>query len=212
MNEPLSKEQLDAVRARADAATPGPWEWQGDSLITLDDTASRYGPTGRCVLAFDRGDSMTLSGLVRNEHVSNLEDAEFIAAARADIPALLAHIDALQDELDRWHAEWHEKRWFLPWARELEEQGRMAARGEDAEFIAYARAEIPALLATIGAQAAEIARLRALRQRVDEAEIALLSDNNDETIPTRAVRNNFAYIWQGQDDPRLAAVSSEDAP
>jgi len=194
----LSKDQLEAIRARADAATPGPWSTRTNSLNGIEDE----------FLGLDiEGPPDAVRG-----QFARRADAEFIAAARADIPALLAHIAALQDELDRWHAEWHEKRWFLPWARELEEQGRMAARGEDAEFIAYARAEIPALLATIGAQAAEIARLRALRQRVDEAEIALLSDNNDETIPTRAVRNNFAYIWQGQDDPRLAAVSSEDAP
>ena len=34
------------------------------------------------------------------------------------VPALLAHIDGLQAEIDRWHAEWHEKQWFVPWMRE----------------------------------------------------------------------------------------------
>lgn len=100
------KPDLDALRARCEAATPGPWnvstltypngttvvesitgvsepkwsdygdgegEWFTDRLTLVETDAGHYGPT--------------------------MPDAEFIAAARTDIPALLAHIDTLEHTL-----------------------------------------------------------------------------------------------------------------
>lgn len=129
MTEPLSTTELDAIRARADAATPGPWS-------------------------------------ARNRSSDGIEDA-----------FLGFEIDGPPDAT----------------------RGQFARRA-DAEFMAHARTDIPALLEHIEAQTREIAALKELRKRVDEAEIALLSDNNAESIPTSVVRSNFAHIWHGQAD------------
>lgn len=100
------KPDLDAIRARCEAATSGPWcvstltypngttvvesitgvsepqwsdygegegEWFTDRLTLVETDAGHYGPT--------------------------MPDAQFIAAARTDIPALLAHIDTLEHML-----------------------------------------------------------------------------------------------------------------
>ncbi|MFL6138841.1 MAG: hypothetical protein ACJ74O_13710 [Frankiaceae bacterium] len=70
---------LDAIEARAAAATEGPWSVTGDGLI--DGVGKTTGPFGRI---FDDLD-------VRRA------DAEFIAAAREDVPAL---VDALRRARD----------------------------------------------------------------------------------------------------------------
>ena len=102
----VTRPDLDAIRARCDAATSGPWcvstltypngttvvesitgvsepqwsdygegegEWYTDRLTLVETDAGHYGPT--------------------------MPDAQFIAAARTDIPALLAYIDELEREI-----------------------------------------------------------------------------------------------------------------
>lgn len=117
----MSTIDLDAIRRREQAATPGPWRWGGDVdhhevyLSTVD--------RGRIyIMRFVRWgmrsaqpllQSAVLPGLMKPaaEHaireqpyrgdIARLDhpDAEFIAHARADIPALLAEIDRLTAEL-----------------------------------------------------------------------------------------------------------------
>jgi hypothetical protein len=75
----LTIEQLNAIRERAEKATAGPWEYyevNGGYTVELN----------------DRGEAI-LSYYDRSEAVSN---AEFIANARQDIPALLAEVDRLK--------------------------------------------------------------------------------------------------------------------
>lgn len=102
----MTRPDLDAIRARCEAATRGPWsvstltfpngntvvesiagvsepqwsdygdgegEWFTDRLTLVETDAGHYGPT--------------------------MPDAQFIAAARTDIPALLAYIDELDREI-----------------------------------------------------------------------------------------------------------------
>lgn len=86
MNEPLSKDQLDAIRARADAATSGPWSTRTNSFHSIEDAFWGFdieGPPNA-----ERG------------QFARRADAEFIAHAREDIPALLAIIDAQSAEID----------------------------------------------------------------------------------------------------------------
>jgi hypothetical protein len=99
----MTRPDLDAIRARCDAATRGPWsvstltypngttvvesiigvsepqwsdygegegEWYTDRLTLVETDAGVYGPT--------------------------MPDAQFIAYARTDIPALLAYIEELE--------------------------------------------------------------------------------------------------------------------
>lgn len=109
------KPDLDAIRARCEAATRGPWsvstltfpngntvvesiagvsepqwsdygdgdgEWFTDRLTLVETDAGHYGPT--------------------------MPDAQFIAAARTDIPALLAYIEELEDRCRAYEQMRHE--------------------------------------------------------------------------------------------------------
>ena len=73
----MTRPDLDAIRARCDAATPGPWRLKG--LEIHGDSKP-----GRCGL------------LIYDEGGHDKKDARFIAHARTDIPALLAYIDELE--------------------------------------------------------------------------------------------------------------------
>ena len=79
----MTPEELDAIEQRANAATPGPWElvdWFSAVEPGRTDLGSPIGEVG-CDLA--------------------IADAEFVAAARTDIPALIAEIRRLRRELGR---------------------------------------------------------------------------------------------------------------
>jgi hypothetical protein len=81
---------LEAIKARADAATPGPWDVQTPHVHMDGTTQVRVAPIGKPKIFVD-----TMSQL----------DAEFIAHARADVPALLARIAELEAERRRSPAE-----------------------------------------------------------------------------------------------------------
>ena len=87
MSDPLSTEELNAIEKRASQATPGPWRFTSD-----DD--QKHG-----TVAWYVGDDGTNG---RNVHVCSdaealevLDDAAFIAAARTDVPRLLAEVGRL---------------------------------------------------------------------------------------------------------------------
>jgi hypothetical protein len=84
---------LAAIRARCDAATPGPWHIWRDldyrGYYTVGDAAG--------VLTPERPETDECNPTA---HVYIEPDAEFIARAREDIPALLAALDAAQAQLD----------------------------------------------------------------------------------------------------------------
>jgi len=76
-----------AIEARANAATPGPWKkrWDGNTLLV----ESVHNDHWRELIC-ETGDS--------SDHTDN---TVFIAHAREDVPALLAHIRELQEAM-RW--------------------------------------------------------------------------------------------------------------
>jgi DNA-binding transcriptional MerR regulator len=82
----VTHEQLDAIRARVDAATPGPWEPSSDTLTWIHVEA--HGLTvAECRTYLNR------------QHTDEQNDANaaFIASAREDVPALLAEVERLRD-------------------------------------------------------------------------------------------------------------------
>lgn len=81
---------LDTIRERADAATPGPWKvaWDGEN-----DPDGAWSAEWPWLIRQDIYPGKSVANLAEVE--ASTEDAEFIAHARTDIPALLAHIDAL---------------------------------------------------------------------------------------------------------------------
>ena len=78
---PMTQEQLNAIQARLDAATPGPWGCYGDGAHEVFD-AGEYGDG-------DRGEVVAAV-------IDRLSDAVFIAHAREDIPGLLAEVERMR--------------------------------------------------------------------------------------------------------------------
>lgn len=72
---------LDAIEARANAATPGPW--RADESFSIDGTAVFVCRTVPGVADYWQGD----------------RDSEFIAHAREDIPAMAAEIRRLRADV-----------------------------------------------------------------------------------------------------------------
>lgn len=76
---------IDAIKARADAATPGPWEAKCIHVYMGGEGQYRVGPPNR---------PPSFQGVV------SPSDAEFFAHAREDVPALVAEVER-QDEVIR---------------------------------------------------------------------------------------------------------------
>ncbi|MFE2140250.1 hypothetical protein ACFXA3_00525 [Streptomyces sp. NPDC059456] len=81
--QPVPQDRLAEIRARAQAATKGPWEVEDDR-----ESLTRW-------VVSETGFLSANLGYVGN---ANQDDAKFIAAARDDIPWLLAEIDRLRKE------------------------------------------------------------------------------------------------------------------
>lgn len=117
MTEPLSAAELAEIRAREQAATPGPWHAEsiGSGVRHLDRNCDWY--------AADLPDGYNLPG--RQGVDGGQNDGEFIAHARTDVPRLLAEVERWQSfasGLERQNAEQHKR------IRDLESQ-IAAARG-----------------------------------------------------------------------------------
>lgn len=85
VTEPID---LDAIEARAKAATPGPWSETRDGVRCRDSKIP--GQTFRL---------FTLSSFEMAQ-----ADCAFVAAARQDVPALVAEVWRLRGENARWRA------------------------------------------------------------------------------------------------------------
>jgi len=95
----MTRLDLEAIRARCDAATKGPWRVDGN---TYDEDCNEHlapygleGPNERMIWS---------SGGGEYSH-PDMATAQFIAHTRADIPALLAYIDELVRERDEARAQ-----------------------------------------------------------------------------------------------------------
>lgn len=79
----ITDKRLTEIRARTEAATDGPWAVDGPAQCGPGDTLTVYPAEDGGALAYVQ---------------PSWDDAEFIAHAREDIPALLAEIDRLRGE------------------------------------------------------------------------------------------------------------------
>ena len=97
----MTQQELDALKALADAATPGPWEVEHHSGILVD------GVPSTCAVLTSQEYDMASFG----DDLQGYFDAAFIAAARAAVPALIAEVERLREELDDYaDAIAHERR------------------------------------------------------------------------------------------------------
>jgi len=115
--EKLSPARLAEIAARAEAATPGPWAYvdEGDKggnawvvgefySIRTDDYPPLAGRVETHEYDEERGDFVQVTDYTRiicdsgmkHDDGPQIADAAFIAASRTDIPALLAHIAAVE--------------------------------------------------------------------------------------------------------------------
>lgn len=87
--EPLPDDQFAEIRARAEAATPGPW--------CTDDWEIYQGAEYQPGLSEWIGETCRGKTTVEQDRA----DAAFIAAARTDVPVLLDHVTALEQQRER---------------------------------------------------------------------------------------------------------------
>lgn len=84
---------IEAIRARAEAATRGPWKvmWQGNTVPSLQVVNEVF---------WENPKQIKVCSSISPKREA---DADFISHAREDIPALLAEVKRLQGELDAEH-------------------------------------------------------------------------------------------------------------
>lgn len=94
MTAPPTPERLAEVRARAEAATVGPWEWDAPSTEPW--------PSGDENLHNAANDPVLSSwGYDADGIDASAEDRAFIAHARTDVPDLLAALDAATERAEK---------------------------------------------------------------------------------------------------------------
>lgn len=91
MPEPMTTERLAAIRARAEAATEGPWE------ACEGGEPSIWSPSRIVIGNYTQRDEWESAAW----EDGSPEDRAFIAAARTDVPDLLDHIETLTSEVER---------------------------------------------------------------------------------------------------------------
>lgn len=98
----MNQSRLDAIRARCEAATPGPWEAVNKSVrlagVVCEFSWGKEAPDGH-----NGGICNCLGasyGAKKNDPVNEQArgNAAFIAASRTDVPDLLAEVERLQAE------------------------------------------------------------------------------------------------------------------
>lgn len=119
----LSEDELAAIEARLAAATMGPWEpaIMGEVYATAPDERGVHCPNSD--IAFIKEDGTWHSLLICRgmDGPTRVANAEFIAAARSDVPALVAEVRRLRAELATGRAKVEEEeydadiwRWYIP--------------------------------------------------------------------------------------------------
>lgn len=95
--KPLTAEEMAQIRARAEAATPGPWD-----LDAAGGHGHRWGVTGP-----ESEDFEFL--FYPADYPRHGVDAEFIAHARSDVPRLLEEVERLRAALVRAREDLHDE-------------------------------------------------------------------------------------------------------
>lgn len=99
----MTEREIAAIRARAAAASPGPWRWRANP------TSWRTGPEDEPPGGYDdelvdaNGQRVHTDGSARGEYTPDIDtsgpDAAFIAAARSDIPALCGALEVAEKKI-----------------------------------------------------------------------------------------------------------------
>ena len=79
----MTQQELDALKALAEAATPGPWVCYYS--LSVGATVQQKGKAG---------------WIFRAQEKATRGDMDFVAAARAAVPALIAEVERLREQLE----------------------------------------------------------------------------------------------------------------
>jgi hypothetical protein len=82
---------LDAITARAEAATPGPWAFDAERFVPSDPAIGVY-----WVWEIGAGKVLILGGVGGEDDPG--ADLAFACAARTDVPALVAEVERLSED------------------------------------------------------------------------------------------------------------------
>lgn len=99
----MSDLDLDAIKARCAAATPGPWEWDEYSESDNETVVASGLKTPDVIPDGDWDAGAVLRPTaphVPSEVVMKRRDAEFIAHARTDVPALVAEVERWKERAE----------------------------------------------------------------------------------------------------------------
>lgn len=81
----MDAKQLAEIKAREQAATPGPWDADTPPYVTIQ--KSEYVINAICAVGVCE---------------QNIKDADFIAHARTDIPALISEVEQMTKQFEEW--------------------------------------------------------------------------------------------------------------
>jgi len=93
----MKREELKAIEAREQAAMPGPWE----KTFSSEDYGAGYGMTTFFVKQPDGNLYRIGSGDTSEKYFKENNNAEFIAHARQDVPALITEVKRQNAEIER---------------------------------------------------------------------------------------------------------------
>jgi hypothetical protein len=102
----MTEQEISAIEARANVATPGPWMQLGSGIYGPKHPRSNH-PDGRIFVAGVSGGSNRTDKLLDCGSDSTgmpggfADDSHFIAEARTDIPALIAEVRELKTALGK---------------------------------------------------------------------------------------------------------------
>jgi hypothetical protein len=92
----MSELDLKVIRTRANAATGGPWSVERDEYI-FESRDDLVGTRDCCIDSIEEKGARVVSSFEYNDNIQ--KDAEFIAHARQDVPALLDRVEELEKEI-----------------------------------------------------------------------------------------------------------------
>lgn len=95
--EPLTEERIAEIRARAEAATPGPWKAGKDDFTKNIIEAVK--DRGTIIVQRRDDHNMFWNSIIPLKQT--FSDADFIAHAREDVPALLEEVERLRAENEK---------------------------------------------------------------------------------------------------------------
>lgn len=91
--ERMTDEELAQIKERAEKATEGPWVWDDDYDMNVQDLPVLRGKEFNVM---DFGNDTTFYPIAGNP--PDDEDASFIAHARTDIPKLIAEVEYMREK------------------------------------------------------------------------------------------------------------------